>query len=210
MKTTTQQIKGLTLTMITASVQLDMVNRALTFPDEFKWTQQGLGMVRTKLTRALRLHIWHPSFLVEAASKVHNHPWNFTSRILAGRLSDITFTYQDLAPQMVVNVIECGANAHVKDTFIGHIAVDQIRSYKKGDCYSMFKEEFHSTSIGITGCLSLIDRDLSSWENDDAEVLTYPNEEWVSAAPVDLSPERIRQILLMPFVQNLIKEFRHN
>lgn len=202
----TQQIKGLTQAMVPLEIQKDMAKRAFAFPDEFEWTQQGLGMVRAKLTRSLRLHIWHPNFIVKEASRIHNHPWHFTSNILAGFLTNVKYSFTYDASQMLVHTIECGANVHVKDTYVARIGVDQIVTYKKGDLYSMRKTEFHNTVIGDRGCISIIERDLDSWENDDADVVTNMDKPFVNARPEKLAEKRVRQILLMPDIKNLIKE----
>jgi hypothetical protein len=54
----------------------------------------GIGMLRTYLNpdRTLRLNLWHRELLNPGISTMHDHPWPFTSRIIAGKLTNQRFS----------------------------------------------------------------------------------------------------------------------
>src|ERR1043165_7302417 len=52
----------------------------------FEWQAQGLGMLRTYITREIRLHVWDSELRAPNASDIHDHPFHFESLVLSGRL----------------------------------------------------------------------------------------------------------------------------
>lgn len=50
------------------------VKTILSNPENFKWSIQGLGMLRVYLSDEVRLHIWDSRFKVPGVSPLHNHP----------------------------------------------------------------------------------------------------------------------------------------
>lgn len=70
--------------------------------NDSRWSTQGFGMARIYLddTRNLRLNIWHSALAVPGLSPetgmVHTHPWDFTSRIIAGRLSNYRYRWESV------------------------------------------------------------------------------------------------------------------
>ena len=52
-----------------------------------KWTVQGFGMLRLHLSDQIRLNVWDSALRYSPApSMIHDHPWNFVSMIVVGRL----------------------------------------------------------------------------------------------------------------------------
>lgn len=62
-----------------------LVRDILTTPHRRQWTIQGFGMLRTHLQNDVRLHVWSAAH-GNGASPIHDHPWKFSSFVVAGRL----------------------------------------------------------------------------------------------------------------------------
>ena len=56
-----------------------------------QWSVQGLGMLRTYITKELRLHLWNPALEAPGASKLHTHPWDLHSVVLSGQIVDTVY-----------------------------------------------------------------------------------------------------------------------
>lgn len=89
--------------------------------DKFEWSVQGLGMFRLYLDETTRLHIWSKDFKVLDVSEIHNHPWDFTSDILLGQVSNTIYEEVDPddKPEIMLNpnvyikqLLHCGENCH--------------------------------------------------------------------------------------------------
>ncbi|HYT42030.1 MAG TPA: hypothetical protein VEP90_06770, partial [Methylomirabilota bacterium] len=77
------------------SVQKDLVKAILSSPYDLEWQVQGLGMLRTYLSKERRLHIWNSDLKFEGASEMHTHPWNFKSFVVAGEVTNLRFWESD-------------------------------------------------------------------------------------------------------------------
>ena len=51
----------------------------------------GLGFIQLKLSDTERIHFWHPSVPYPEREEIHNHRYDFTSRVLAGQIVHETF-----------------------------------------------------------------------------------------------------------------------
>src|ERR1039458_5729288 len=62
-----------------------------TLDDVNVWTVQGFGFLRTYFgppdaPKRFRLNLWDSHFTVPDVSIIHDHPWHFTSIVIAGQL----------------------------------------------------------------------------------------------------------------------------
>ena len=64
-------------------------NRAERFGSEPYWF--GLGFIQLKLSDTERMHFWTPAIPRKEREEIHNHRYNFTSLVLAGKLKHQTF-----------------------------------------------------------------------------------------------------------------------
>src|SRR5207237_1687020 len=55
-------------------------------PLNYEWTIHGLGFLRLYLSSVQRLHVWNHLLATPSATPIHDHPWNFESQIVFGRL----------------------------------------------------------------------------------------------------------------------------
>lgn len=164
------------------------------------WTIQGLGMLRTYIGgKDVRLHVWDERYDV-GASPMHTHPWDMTSKIIAGQLSQRR--YLDLGAGHSMEgalpykrqTIFCGAGGGLEGTPEDWLLCPCIEEvYSPGDVYSQWSSEIHTTQ-SLRGTVTLVSRTFGG-DVDRAYVYWPHDEEWVSAEPRDATPDEVYDIL---------------
>lgn len=129
-----------------------LVKRILETPDAHRWTLQGLGMLRLYLSDALRLHVWDPRCAAPGASAVHDHPWDFSSLIVSGALTnrlllEVPGLEAAADATHLVSRLHCGAGGGLVDRPIRtRLVVGSVRRYEAGQLYSQVATDVHETS----------------------------------------------------------------
>lgn len=179
------------------------VNEILARPFDREWSIQGFGMLRTYLDddHIERLHIWDASVAVEDVSTIHDHPWDFESRIVRGTLNNRRYTIIGGGPLNSVIVdgavhaakIRCGVGGGIiEDYGRVHIGLTASEDYEAGDRYSMLAPELHE-SYPERGAVTLIKR---SFKDDrDTAMVCWKDGEWVSAEPRPATHEEITHFI---------------
>ena len=74
------------------SLSRALVLTMLQHAEDFPWRMQEIGLMGLRLDdrREHRLHIWDPTYCV-GEPPIHDHPYDFTSTIIAGELTNIRF-----------------------------------------------------------------------------------------------------------------------
>lgn len=87
-----------------------LVKNILEHALSYKWSLQGLGMLRLYLSDAVRLHVWSTGHAAgPKVAKLHTHPWNFKSLVVAGGIEDIRYVeIANVAPNYEYVTIKCG------------------------------------------------------------------------------------------------------
>jgi hypothetical protein len=184
---------------VNAEMTRSMVLGILTKPDRHEWTLQGFGMLRCYLSNSLRLHVWDGRHRVPNVTDVHDHPWNFVSLVVSGRIVDTRYKVfpcshteeqverQRLRQPFLKSTIVCGVNAG------NHVAAIKERGervwlmplepedYTTGCCYERQASEVHHTSYS-NGTVTLVKRDFLP-DTEHAHVFFPADQEWVSAEP---------------------------
>lgn len=152
------------------------------------WSIQGLGMLRLYMTddRSVRLHIWDKEAVyTPRPSMIHTHPWDFTSVIIAGRLTNYRYleskngwgTHDYMSQEII-----CGPGGCLKgEPEETSLANGSTRSLGPRDTYSMKAPEIHQTQF-FDGTLSIITRTFLG-DTERARVFWPVGEEWISAEP---------------------------
>src|SRR5579862_1681844 len=67
--------------------------QVLAHAEAYPWTMQDIGLMGLRLDdrREYRLHIWDPSLCV-GEPPVHDHPFDFVSQIVAGKMVNTRYT----------------------------------------------------------------------------------------------------------------------
>lgn len=159
----------------------DDIFTILTNPHEVEWQVQGFGMLRTYLPGEgePRLQIWDQRLASWGNNAIHDHPWAFTSTIVAGTL--FNQRYNILRPEARTT----GLPGHYTDIKPGtrggqlseaavhpcRIFAQPVEVYSMGDHYSQTHREMHITRYmqGTVTMISRFDRE----EADLARVAWY-------------------------------------
>jgi len=180
------------------------VRKVLQHPYDYRWTVQGFGMMRTYLDpdEVHRLHIWDTNCAVPDVSVIHDHPWDFDSRIYSGTVINQRYRFADevdgldTAP-MRIGRIKTGEGggldpASVHDTWL---AVPEAEEYLPGDSYHMDRPELHE-SIPSPGAVTIISRKFYTARDDQfATVCWAAGAEWVTAEPRPATREEIEHFI---------------
>ena len=162
-----------------------------------KWSLQGMGMFRLYLSREVRLHVWDGRFTVERVSTLHTHPWDFTSHVLSGCLTDRKFKLWDSAtatgaavPNYYEQKIVCGPGGGVAgEKTPVHLSTAGDSTYHAGHTYSHAAADVHET-VFKSGTVTLLERVFGK-DTEHAMVYFRLDREWVSAEPRDAKPEEV-------------------
>lgn len=180
----------------------DRVAEMLERPRNHAWSVQGLGMMRLYLDpgKRWRLHVWSGAARVERVSSLHDHPWDFRSMILSGRIVNVRYrpvnSLSDFGPGAADwdhQRIVCGPGGCAKEP-LGLIALrpgpDEV--YSTGATYSQRADEVHD-SRPDEGTVTLIERVVPPGsDGETARVFWEPGKSWVSAEP---RPARLDEVL---------------
>jgi len=150
--------------------------------EHYEWSLQGFGMLRLYLSREVRLHVWSPRHAVENVSVIHDHPWDFESLVICGRIRDVLYEDEHGPPTHHEHRILCGVGGHpVGDRMDARLLTRLDTTYFTGQSYRRTAEQLHETSAS-EGAVTLVTRSFRS-DPDHARVLFPFGTEWVSAEP---------------------------
>lgn len=163
-----------------------LVENILKHPREFSWSVQGLGMMRTYLSQAVRLHIWDSALRIPGVSAIHSHPWDLQSVVVAGRYRQHRYvvpTWKGARPEEFNLVrIQCGEHAcTVGEPQKVFLEEQPLELYLEGDTYAQTADEIH-LSCPEDGTVTLVTRTFKD-DRDHANVLWRGIGGWVDAKP---------------------------
>lgn len=177
-----------------------------------EWQSQGFGMLRTYLPGEdePRLQIWDQRLAVWKSTAIHDHPWSFTSTIIAGILFNQRYVRADGANSTQASPSAPFAELY-KEVIItpgphrGEATPDQtpphdvwlaakpVEAYGIGEQYSQTWDELHETRY-LPGTVTLlsrhrergVDRASSIWRGDGG---------WISARPRTATAEEVEMVV---------------
>lgn len=167
------------------------------------WSLQGFGMLRTYLSPQLRLHVWDPAFRVPNVTEIHDHPWDFTSVVLAGRIRNVRYRDDRDAldtldrPTHVCSRIMCGPQPTEPDAKIGvaRLVVASEDVHVAGESYAQKAAELHA-SYADPGTVTLCRRSPVEGRSPDHALVYWPlGGERVSAEPRPATDDEIDAIV---------------
>lgn len=161
----------------------------------FRWTLQGLGMLRLHLADNTRLHVWDARFAFPGASPIHDHlQWGLHSTVLSGRLTNTRFVENSAGEPFMYAVLKAGVGCFFKDgPHAARLARLPSEVYEAGDCYEQRPEEIHET--GATPGTVTIMRKTPTADGESARVFWPAGSEWGSAEPRAATPEEVKAIV---------------
>lgn len=171
------------------AAQRAFVRRILNRPEEYSWTVQGFGMIRTYLDNAKRwrLNIWDDRLMVPNVSLIHDHPWDFDSLIISGELHnrryDARFGGIGYRPTHNYCNILTGEGGGMVDQISKDALLVQRQPevYYCGESYNQQRDEIHET-YATRGTVTLNDRTPAT-KAHTARVFWPLGQKWVDAEP---------------------------
>ena len=174
----------------------EQVRQILFHPENHEWTTQGLGMLRTYLDPSgiYRLHIWDSSQVNPQASRIHDHPWSFESRVIAGGLVNQRYYRSEHPNSMEYQLVQikCGAGGGpVSGIETVHLLMVQEEELNAGDVYAQHWTELHD-SAAEDGTVTIIKRDFKT--DTEHATVCWEKGPWGSAEPRRAEPEEVRYV----------------
>jgi len=170
----------------------------LTAPFQHKWQVQGLGMLRTYLDPNTRLHIWHSKLNYCEDSGWHTHPWDFSSFVVAGKITNSRFLKREDTPSGVATGwqpfteqhIICGpGGCAMSEPKSVYLFENSREAYTAGNTYSQRADEIHTTGT-MDGSITIITRKTVN-EDGSANVYFPRGSEWSSAEAREATEDEI-------------------
>lgn len=208
-------------TMEIPSEIAEIIEDALTDPHQREWSLQGFGMMRLCLddAREWRLHVWDSRYRKACVDSIHNHPWDFQSRVLSGALVNRRYLVHPFGwddgeggperPTHWQTEILCGEGASTVGERVPVVLEEQpLEIYvgkpgmnfptpfvqPKVSDYSQRWDEVHDTEY-LDGTVSIVRRSFSREDRDHALVYVPDFREWVDAEPRPATEEEIANII---------------
>lgn len=188
---------------VTEEAAKHLARQAIRNPGAHTWDIQGFGMLRTRLSEHLRLNIWDSEHAVPDVSLIHTHPWNFSSVVCWGRLTNHVYNSSEEADiEEVVkrnpNVLHRrydrytikpgpggGLLSEAHSVWLGEV---YLQSFGAGQSYHMSAEQIHRSGY-TDGTVTLNYRERVG--KDEAYVYELSGKPWVSAEPRLATPEEV-------------------
>lgn len=161
------------------------------------WTMQGLGMLRLYLPNDSRLHVWSPDHAFPNISTMHDHPWAFNSRVVAGIVKNQRYyevpVENEAGKFYRFQTIKCGpGGCAMGDPGLIHLAEAPQEFFCANECYYQNADEIHK-SEPEPGTVTIVKR-IFKGDRDLARVFWKDGEKWVSAEPRAATWEEIEDI----------------
>lgn len=161
---------------------------------QFKWSLQGLGMLRLHMGDETRLHVWDTRYAFPGASPIHDHlQWGLRSTVISGRITNQRYIERDDGRPYHFAVIKAGYNYHFKTEPREIRLVETAPEiYTPGMSYSQAPSEIHQSMPDI-GTVTIM-RKSPTADGESARIFWPLGSEWGSAEPRAALPSEVSVI----------------
>jgi len=174
----------------------EVLSKALVFTilrhaEDYPWRMQDIGLMSLRLDdqREYRLHVWDPTEDVIEDPAVHDHPYDFTSRIIVGELTN-TRHEEDRSGEEYVRLRYTlgGEDLRRSDTVrLSGVAT----TFREGGEYHQLAPELHA-SWQLPGTVTVI---RCSWtEVSDLTVCLRDEGSWRSGLSRDATRDEVKAV----------------
>jgi hypothetical protein len=165
--------------MLSKALVLTLLQHA----EDFPWRMQDIGLMGLRLDdhREYRLHVWDPSSCV-GELPIHDHPYDFTSTIIAGELTNTRYE-EDLAGDEYVRFRYVPGDEDQRRSDTVRLS-SRPSSFTEGDTYVQQAHELHASwqqpgTVTAIRCswieapeLTVCFRDEKSWKSGQGREAT--------------------------------------
>lgn len=168
-----------------------ILEQAQTFP----WSIQGFGMFRLYLTGDIRLHVWNSNFRVPFVDDIHNHPWDFESVVLAGKITDSSYLFDSgHHGETQETQIKCGPGGGLlSKARVGRLQKVSTRLFFPQERYELPSYAIHSTAYE-QGTVTLMQKTRTDPNPEHALVYHPKGKAWVSAEPRHATLDEVQEM----------------
>jgi hypothetical protein len=131
-----------------------LVRNILEHPLDYPWKMQDIGLLGLRLDqhREYRLHVWAPGRCI-GPPVIHDHPYDFVSRIVAGELTNIRYV-EDPTGVKYQRDRYAPSNEDLRTTDTVQLVGD-AETHRAGDEYAQLAHELHD-SRQLPGTVTLL------------------------------------------------------
>lgn len=176
------------------------VEKVLEHADEYDWSRQGFGMLRTYFgeDKKFRLNIWDSRLAVPLCSIIHDHPWHFKSLVLAGDFRNVRYACMRERSEHEAThewqVIQTGPGGGPDgERGFCTLTAYEPELYGPGSVYHQSSTEVHASHYS-DGTITLNDR-IRLPDAEHARVFWPVGEKWIDAMPASITYEGAHEII---------------
>lgn len=161
---------------------------------QFKWSLQGLGMLRLHIDD-VRLHVWDTRFAFPGATPIHDHQqWALHSTILSGCMMNYRYLETNVGGESYMyKTIRAGYGTFdLHESRAIQLIRQPVEFYYLGQSYSQEPFEIHE-SRPDPGTVSVMLK-MSTTNAQDARVFWPAGTEWGSAEPRAATIDEVQQM----------------
>ena len=171
----------------------ETLNKALVFTmlrhaEDFAWRMQDIGLMSLRLDdrREYRLHVWDPSAVV-GEPPIHDHPYHFTSTIIAGNMTNTQFE-EDLAGEEYIRFRYPPGTEEERRSDAVRLS-STTTTFTAGSRYRQLAHELHASwqqpgTVTAIRCLWV--------EAPELTVCVRPEDSWPSIQGRDATREEVK------------------
>ena len=168
----------------------DELRRILDDPAAHPWKVQGIGLLSLRLDdrREHRLHVWDPE-RAPARPPIHDHPYDFTSTVIVGELTDTTWVEDPTGEEHVRERYRPGAEDERTCDEVRLVGAPSV--LRAGQTYHHRAADLHD-SRQVPGTVTVM---RCTWvEERELTVCRRPDDPWVSTASRPATPDEVERI----------------
>lgn len=194
--------------------------------ERYEWTLQGFGMLRTYISKEVRLHVWNSKFMVPNVTTIHDHPWHFESLVIIGSIVNLRYDVvgapfrhplwasdyvghdDEVRAPFIKSKIVCGAGGNNDAAALLErgervwLSPQDSMTCLPGESYQQRADEIHHTSY-VDGTVTLVRREFLP-NTEHAHVFFKESYGWVSAEPRAATADEVTA-----FVERAMLEIEH-
>jgi phosphoribosyl-ATP pyrophosphohydrolase len=125
----------------------------------------GLGFVQLRLSDTVRMHFYDDSLKTVSEEEVHDHRYNFTSKILRGTLTQTTYDFVPNSSMSLFSAthikseVSCNPNAPIKNNSVAVLGILKsyyTATYAAGSSYTIGADVLHT--VDSSDAITLLTR----------------------------------------------------
>jgi hypothetical protein len=167
-----------------------LVRNILEHARDYPWVMQDIGLLALRLDdkREYRFHVWAPSHCI-AGSVIHDHPYDFVSRIVVGELTNTRYE-EDTTGTKYLRERYSPPNEDLRSSDFIQLAPRAV-TYREGDEYAQLADELHD-SHQLPGTVTIIR--MTFRDVNELTVCRPDGAPWISGASRPATSEEVEEI----------------